>query len=63
MISRLIDFALVVLELLMFQVSGIIGISQIAFFNFSGSERVKQNQKIKQKLPKFVRQSLFDQFQ
>ena len=63
MISRLIDFALVVLELLMFQVSGIIGISQIAFFNFSGSERVKQNQKIKQKLPKFVRQSLFNQFQ
>ena len=63
MISRLIDFALVVLELLMFQVSGIIGIAQIAFFNFSGSERVKQNQKIKQKLPKFVRQSLFNQFQ
>ena len=45
MICRLIDFALVVLELLMFKVCGIIGISKIEFFNFSGTERVKQNQK------------------
>ena len=43
MISRLIDFALVVLKLLMFKVCGIIGISKIEFFNFSGTERVKQN--------------------
>ena len=34
MICRLIDFALVVLQLLMFKVCGIIGISKIEFFNF-----------------------------
>ena len=39
-ISRLIDFAFVVLKLLMFKVCGIIGISEIEFFNFSGIERV-----------------------
>ena len=37
MVCRLVDFALVVLELLMFKVCGIIGISKIEFFNFSGS--------------------------
>ena len=42
---RLIDFALVVLELFMFKVCGIIGISKIKFFDFSGTERVK-HQKI-----------------
>ena len=40
-ICWLIDFALVVLKLLMFKVCVIIGISRIEFFNFSGSERVK----------------------
>ena len=35
----------VVLELLMFKVCGIIGISKIKFFNFSSNERVKQNQR------------------
>ena len=44
-VCRLIDFALVVLELLMFKVCGIIGISKIEFFNFPGNERVKQNKK------------------
>ena len=42
MISRLIDFALVVLQLLMFKFCGIIGISKVQFFNFSWTERVKQ---------------------
>ena len=41
MVWRLIDFALLVLELLMFRICGIIGISKIEFFNFSGNERVK----------------------
>ena len=40
MILRLIDFALVVLQLLMFKVYRIIGISKIEFFNFSGTDRV-----------------------
>ena len=41
MIFRLIYFALaLVLKLLMFKVCGIIGISKIEFFNFSGAERV-----------------------
>ena len=41
MVCRLIDFALVVLKLLMFKVCVIIGISKIKFFNFFGTERVK----------------------
>ena len=45
MVCRLIDFAIVVLTLLMFKVCVIIGISEIEFFNFSVTERVKQNQK------------------
>ena len=53
MISRLIDFALVVLKLLMFKVCGIIGISKIEFFSFSGTERVEQNQKKKKKKKPF----------
>ena len=36
------DFAIVVLYLLMFNVCGIIGIPKIEFFNFSGTERVKK---------------------
>ena len=42
MVCRLIDLTLVVLELLMFKVCGIISISKIEFFNFSGEERVNQ---------------------
>ena len=45
MVCRLIDFAIVIFELLVFKVCGIIGISKIEFFNFSGTERVKQYQK------------------
>ena len=40
MVRRLIDFALVVLKLLMFKVCGINGISKIEFFDYSGNERV-----------------------
>ena len=49
MVYRLIDFALVVLKLLINQVSVITGISKIEFFNFSGTERIKQSQKKKKK--------------
>ena len=34
MVCRLIDFAFMVLKLLIFKVCGIIGISKIGFFNF-----------------------------
>ena len=44
MVCRLIDFALVVLELLIFKVCGITGISKIEFFSFSGNEKVKTEQ-------------------
>ena len=47
MISRLINFVLVVLSLLMFKVRGIIGIFKIEFFKFNGTKRVTQNKKIK----------------
>ena len=54
----------------MSKVLGIIGISKVEFFNFSGTERVKQNDKKKKekiknnsKTPKLVRQSLFKQLQ
>ena len=40
MVRRLIDFALVVLKLLMFKVCAIIDFSKIEFFDFSGTERV-----------------------
>ena len=40
MVCSLIDFALVVLKLLMFKVCEIIGISKIEFFNLSDAERV-----------------------
>ena len=45
MVCKLIDFALVVLKLLMFKVCNIIGISKIEFLIFCGTERVTQNQK------------------
>ena len=38
----LIDFAVVVLKLLMFKVCGIIGFTKIEFSNISGTERVRQ---------------------
>ena len=40
MVSRLIDFASVVLKLLMFKVCVIIRILKLEFFNFSDTERV-----------------------
>ena len=54
MVCRLIDFALVVLELLMFKVCGIIGISKIQFFNFPGNERVKLYLSHRKKLSKLL---------
>ena len=42
MISTLINFALVVLSLLMVWFSGIIGTSKIEFFSFSGTETIKR---------------------
>ena len=43
MISRLKDFALVVLWLLMLKVYAFIGTLNVEFFNFSSPERVNQN--------------------
>ena len=40
MACRLIDFALVIFKLLMFQVCGIIGVTKIEFSNISGTEKV-----------------------
>ena len=40
MVGGFIDFALVVLKLLMFKFCGIIGVSKIELFNFSSTERV-----------------------
>ena len=61
MVCRSTDFALVVFKLLMFKVGGIIGISEIEFFNFSGTKGVEQNKKNKNdsKPPKLVSQSVF----
>ena len=42
MVCRLIDFALVVLKLLMFKVCVIIGISKIEIFNFSALKRLRR---------------------
>ena len=42
MISSLIDFALFVLK---FKVCGIIGISKMEFFNFTGTKRIKSKRK------------------
>ena len=66
MISRLIGFAFVALQLLLFKVCGIIGISKIEFFSFSRKERFEQNKKrIKNYLKphKLARQTLLKQFQ
>ena len=42
MMSRVIDFALGILWLLIDKVCGIIGISKIEFFNFCGAESVNK---------------------
>ena len=47
--SRLIDIDLMVLYLFMFKVCGIIKVTKIEFFNYSRTERVKRNQKVKTK--------------
>ena len=44
-VCSLTEFALVALKLLIYEVRETIGISKIELFNFSGTERVKQNQK------------------
>ena len=44
-VCRLTEFALAALKLLIYEVRVTIGISKIELFNFSGTERVKQNQK------------------
>ena len=43
MTCRLIDFSIRILQLLMFKVCGIIGISEIEILNFSSTERAKWN--------------------
>ena len=43
MVCRLIDFALMVLKLLMFKIFAIIDISKIEIFKVSGTERVNGN--------------------
>ena len=61
MIFGLIDSAIVFLWLLIFKGCGIIEISKIEVFNFSGNERVEQNQTNENysKPSIFVIQSLF----
>ena len=49
MISRLIDFALMILQLFILKVCAIIEDTNIDFFNYSWTERIKQNQKKKEK--------------
>ena len=44
-ICKLIYFPLVVLHLLVFKICGIIGILKFKIFNFSSTEKVRQNQK------------------
>lgn len=54
MLKTLIDFAVVVLELLIFKLYGIIRISKVEFLNFSGNERAKRNQKILKVIENFL---------
>ena len=42
---RLTDFELILLYLFMFNVSGIIEVTEIEFFNYSRTDRVKRNKK------------------
>ena len=55
MVYKLINFAIVVLNLLIFQDYVVIGISKIQFFNFSGTEEVKQNKKKLKTIRKVLR--------
>ena len=50
MISRLVDFALLVLQLLMLKVCEIIGISKIESFIFFGTERVEKGLRTQHRL-------------
>ena len=43
------EFVLVVFKLLIFKVCGILGISKVELFKFSGTQKVKKNQKKKKK--------------
>ena len=65
MVCRLIDFAVVVLELLVFKVCRITGISKIEFHIFPVLKGLNKTKKIKNhsKPPRLVSQSLFKQFQ
>ena len=58
MMSRLIDFELILLYLFMFNVSGIIEVTIIEFFNYSRTDRVKRNQKIKNKKNKKIKEKI-----
>ena len=61
MLCRLIDFALLILKLLIFQIFGITGISKFEFSKFSVTQSVRQNKtKIKKysKHTKLMGQSL-----
>ena len=58
MMSRLIDFELILLYLFMFNVSGIIEVTIIEFFNYSRTDRVKRNQKIKKKKNKKIKEKI-----
>ena len=46
MVCKLIDSAIVVLKLLKSKVGGIIAISKTGLFNFFGTEKIQQNQKL-----------------
>ena len=54
MVCSLIDFVVTVLKLLIFNVYEIIGILKINFFNFSSTERVKENSKIIKAIQNFL---------
>ena len=58
MMSRLIDFELILLYLFMFNVSGIIEVTIIEFFNYSRTDRVKRNQKRKKKKNKKIKEKI-----
>ena len=54
MVCRLIDFAYVVLELLIAKICGFVDISKIGFFNFSGNGSVKQYKKNSKTIKKLL---------
>ena len=64
MIIILLEFAIVLLQLLMFKVSGIIGISSFSIvLVLKGLNKIKRKIKTHSKPPKFVSQSFFKKFQ